>query len=158
MSPQEHKLEVLARDYCELVESLREGNTQWLREIADLLPRLHEAVNALNLPSPSNIFHTAANLDARFELFTFLRSHLGERDGYWMEFDILGDGHSMSGSLADDLTDIYYELKTGLMLLDGEPQLAVEGWHDGFHHHWGQHLLDAERHLYNLSTRNRLVS
>jgi hypothetical protein len=75
-----------------------------------------------------------------------------------MEYDVAGDGQSMSGSLADDLTDIYCELKSGLDMLDGQPQRAVEGWHLGFHLHWGQHLLDAERHLYDLNARNQLAN
>jgi hypothetical protein len=155
MSPKIQKLEILARNYCELVESLQKGNTQWLQEVASLLPRLHEAVNALNMPTPRNTHYTTADLDARFELYTFLRHELGERDGYWMEFDMVGD-EIMSGSLADDLTDIYFELKSGLMLLDGEPEQAAEDWHKGFHLHWGQHLLDAERHLFDLNIRNQL--
>lgn len=158
MSPNIQKLEALARSYCELVESLQDGNTEWLQEVAGLLPRLHEAVYALNLPTPRNTHYTAADLDARFELYTFLRTLLGERDGYWMEFDVVGDGLSMSGSLADDLTDIYCELKSGLNKLDGEPEQAVEGWHEGFHLHWGQHLLDAERHLFHLNARNLLAN
>ncbi|MCU7934244.1 MAG: DUF5063 domain-containing protein [Candidatus Thiodiazotropha sp. (ex Dulcina madagascariensis)] len=157
MSLKIQELEALARNYCELVESLQEGNTQWLQEVAGLLPRLHAAVATLNLPTPRNTHHTAADLDARFELYTFLRQLLGDRDGYWMEFDVAGDGQSMSGSLADDLTDIYCELKSGLNMLDGQPQRAVEDWHKGFHLHWGQHLLDAERHLYDLNARNQLA-
>jgi hypothetical protein len=157
MSPTVHELQVAARHYCELVESLHEGNAQWLQEIASLLPRLHAAVAALNLPDPERNHHTIADLDTRFELYTKLRRLLGERDSYWMEFDVAGDGQTMSGSLADDLTDIYCELKDGLRLLDEQPQKAVEGWHKGFHLHWGQHLLDAERHLYGLSARNQLI-
>jgi hypothetical protein len=157
MSPKVHELEAVARHYCELVESLQEGNTQWLQEVASLLPRLHAAVAALNLPQPEKAHHTVADLDARFELYTHLRELLGERDCYWMEFDVAGDGQTMSGSLADDLTDIYCELKHGLRLLDAQPQRAVEGWHKGFHLHWGQHLLDAERHLFELNARNQLV-
>ncbi|MES9992081.1 MAG: DUF5063 domain-containing protein [Candidatus Thiodiazotropha sp.] len=157
MSPQIEQLEALARNYCELVESLQEGNTGWLKEVASLLPRLHAAVAALNMPAPRKSHYTAADLDARFELYTYLRELLGDRDSYWMEYDVAGDGLSMSGSLADDLTDIYCELKNGLNLLDGHPQRAVEGWHMGFHLHWGQHLLDAERHLYDLNARDRLA-
>ena len=40
MSPKVLELEAVARNYCELVESLHEGNTQWLQEVASLLPRL----------------------------------------------------------------------------------------------------------------------
>jgi hypothetical protein len=157
MSPNALELEAVARHYCELVESLNEGNTQWLQEIASLLPRLHAAVAALNLPDPDPSHRAVEDLDARFELYTHLRQLLGTRDSYWMEFDVAGDGQTMSGSLADDLTDIYCELKQGLSLLDQQPQKAVEGWHSGFHLHWGQHLLDAERHLYDLNARNMLI-
>lgn len=157
MSPNALELEAVARHYCQLVESLNEGNTQWLQEIASLLPRMHAAVAALNLPDPDHTHHAVADLDARFELYTHLRQLLGERDSYWMEFDVAGDGQTMSGSLADDLTDIYCELKQGLRLLDQQPQKAVEDWHTGFHLHWGQHLLDAERHLFDLNARNMLI-
>lgn len=157
MSPEVIELENLARNYCELVDSLDEGNVTWLQQVATLLPKLHVAVSGLNLPKPADGHYNFADLDARFELYSQLRQLLGERDGYWMEFDVAGDGQSMSGSLADDLTDIYCELKNGLKLMDGEPELALEGWHTGYHLHWGQHLLDAERHIYELSARDELV-
>lgn len=157
MSPEVIELENLARNYCELVDSLDEGNVTWLQQVATLLPKLHVAVSGLNLPKPADGHYNFADLDARFELYSQLRQLLGERDGYWMEFDVAGDGQSMSGSLADDLTDIYCELKNGLKLMDGEPERALEGWHTGYHLHWGQHLLDAERHIYELSARDELV-
>ena len=99
------------------------------------------------------------NLDANTRR-TRLRDLLGERDSYWMEYDA-GDEQCRSGSLADDLTDIYCELKYGLTLLDlqpDDPRSAFEGWRTGYRVHWGQHLLDAERHLYALQTSNRLGS
>ena len=156
MSPQVIELENLARNYCELVDCLEEGDDTWLNQVASLLPRLHAAVAALNLPETTSGHIPIVDLDARFELYTHLRRLLGERDSYWMEFDVAEDGQSMSGSLADDLTDIYCELKNGLRLIDGEPERAVEGWHKGYQMHWGQHLVDAERHLYALRARNQL--
>ena len=159
MSPQAYELKTLARNYCELVDRLDESNNNWLKQVATLLPRLHAAVAALNLPEPKNgsYFDHGADLDARFELYSQLRQLLGDRDSYWMEFDVAEDEQSMSGSLADDLTDIYCELKQGLLLVDGEPERAVEDWHKGYHLHWGQHLVDAERHLYGLRARNQLA-
>jgi hypothetical protein len=62
----------------------------------------------------------------------------------------------MTGSLADDLTDIYCELKHGLNMFDAEPELAVKGWVNGFEFHWGQHLTDAQRHLSVLASEDRL--
>ena len=157
MSPQVHELKTLAAHYCELVDCLDEGNTDWLHAVANLLPRLHAAVSALNLPDPHNGHHPTADLDARFELYSQLRNMLGERDSYWMEFDVADDEQSMSGSLADDLTDIYCELKYGLRLMEGEPERAIEGLHKCYHLHWGQHLVDAERHLYELRARHQLT-
>ncbi len=157
MSPQVHELKNLAAHYCELVDGLDRGDANWLHTVANLLPRLHAAVAALNLPEPQNGHHPSADLDARFELYSQIRNMLGARDGYWMEFDVAGDEQNMSGSLADDLTDIYCELKNGLQCIEGEPEKAVEGWHKGYHLHWGQHLVDAERHLYELRARNQLA-
>ena len=157
MSPQANELKTLARNYCELVDRLHETDSDWLQHLATLLPRLHAAVASLNLPDPKEGYYQEVDLDARFELFTQLRNHLGDRDSYWMEFDVAGDEQSMSGSLADDLTDIYCELKKGLMRVDGEPERAIEDWYKGYHLHWGQHLVDAERHLYELRARKQLL-
>ena len=156
MSPTAQELAQCARLYCELIESSTKKNNEWLREISRLLPKLHAAVASLNNDHEPADHSLMADLDARFELFTHLRELLGERDGYWLEFDVAEDGQSMSGSLADDLTDIYCELKHGLRLMDGEPGAAVAGLREGFRVHWGQHLVDAERHLYELRARGDL--
>ena len=98
------------------------------------------------------------DLDERFELYSHLRRVLGERDSYWLEFDAAPEEMHMSGSLADDLTDIYFDLRYGLDLLDEVwPQRAAQAWQSTYRLHWGQHLVDAERHLYALKVRNQLA-
>jgi hypothetical protein len=156
MSPVALELTQVARDYCALIEGSGGQDDQWLGEIAKLLPRLHAAVSALGKAQQDRDHVLVADLDARFELFTHLRDLLGDRDAYWMEFDVAEEGQTMSGSLADDLTDIYCELKHSLKLLDGQPDEALEGLRRGFKVHWGQHLVDAERHLYDLRVRGQL--
>ena len=159
MSPNFTEMAEIARSYCNLVEHLDEHDHTWLQQVASLLPRLHAAVAALGFPEEIPEHALMPDLDARFELFSRLRMMLGDRDAYWMEFDMAHDIQSMSGSLADDLTDIYCELKHGLKLLDGqpsEPARVLSGWRNGYKVHWGQHLVDAERHLYELDTRGRL--
>ena len=99
-----------------------------------------------------------ANLEMRFSLFSKLHQLLGDKDAYWMEYD-LGHEECRSGSLADDLTDIYCELKQGLHMLeneDADPDTVLLNWREGYKIHWGKHLLDAERHLYELSSRGNL--
>jgi hypothetical protein len=156
MSPLALELAQVARSYCDLIEGSSTQDERWLTQVASLLPRLHAAVEALDTDDAGHNHAVVADLDARFELYTHLRALLGNRDSYWMEFDVAGDGQAMSGSLADDLTDIYCELKHGLMVMEGEPSLALQGWQRGFRVHWGQHLLDAERHLYELRARGEL--
>lgn len=158
MSAQTLRMASLASEYCELIEASSSADGAWLRRIADLLPRLHAAVKSLDMRADEGEREFVPDLDARFELFSHLRDLLGEKDAYWLEYDrIDGDGHPlMTGSLADDLTDIYCELKNGLRILDGDPALARIGWCRGYRHHWGQHLVDAERHLYALESGGRL--
>ena len=46
----------------------------------------------------------------------------------------------------------------GLDLLDEAwPQRAAQVWQSTYRLHWGQHLVDAERHLYALKVRNQLA-
>lgn len=147
------------REYCRLIESARADDDDWLNELTQVLPRIH-ALMVSQGPSSSVFGHDAElDLDSRFELFSRLHKILGERDSYWLEFDTPRENLPATGSLADDLTDIYCDLRLGLNQLasNSDPSGTVRRWRDGFHSHWGQHLLDAERHLYALNSRNRLV-
>lgn len=146
----------LANRYCRLIEASGMGGIPWLGEVADLLPRLHAAVLSLEGAEGEDEEPLTPDLDARFELFSHLRGLLGERDGYWLEFDRMGEHRAMTGSLADDLTDIYCELKHALRVEDLHPQLARRCWYLGFANHWGRHLIDAERHMAALEAQGRL--
>lgn len=148
---------VLAKRYCDLIDDSRKGRGLWLREVARLLPRLHAAMASVDGADRRLGLPAAVDLDARFDLYTRLRHELADRDSYWLEFDCAGEGSdAMTGSLADDLTDIYCELKEGLGLLDVDPRDALAAWSSGYARHWGQHLIDAERHLALLGAQERL--
>ena len=150
------RIAALATAYCRLIEASGAGSLPWLAEVADLLPRLHAAVLSLEPEEGEDDEPLVPDLDARFELFTHLRGLLGDRDGYWLEFDGIGEHGAMTGSLADDLTDIYCELKHALRVHELHPHLAERGWYLGFATHWGQHLVDATRHLSGLAAQGRL--
>jgi hypothetical protein len=157
MQTDTNELLAIARRYCSVIESLDDGNRESLTQLNEILPRLHAAMTAV----PSNeegSYDPNVDLDQRFELFSRLHRLLGDLDGYWMEYDVAPDRQEMSGSLADDLTDIYCELKNGLNRLDGSDDTGrtLGRWRAGFCKHWGQHVVDAERHLYALSARDRL--
>jgi hypothetical protein len=56
-------------------------------------------------------------------------------------------------SLADDIADIYRDLKKGFALLDagGSRDRAVWEWRHGFEHHWGRHAAHALYAVYVLT-------
>ena len=148
----------LARRYCDLIDaSGGQHQARWLSEIAHLLPRLHASMMSLTLDPPAADRPDPVDLDTRFDLFARLRHLLADRDSYWLEFDWASDGaDAMTGSLADDLTDIYCELKQGLCLFERNPEYAAAAWSHGYACHWGQHLIDAQRHLAMLRAQARL--
>jgi hypothetical protein len=148
----------VAERYCELIERSANDSDEWLESLYKLMPRLHSAVTSLNAQDSGELQIPGVDLDERFELYSRLRKRLGDRDSYWLEFDALPEEMHMSGSLADDLTDIYFDLQHGLELMsEAWPHRAAEGWQSSYRLHWGQHLVDAERHLYALKVRNQLV-
>jgi len=158
MSPNNTDLLAIAREYCALIEALERGDRASLSDLNGLLPRLHAAMTMVMPAGDERESGAGTDLDQRFELFSRLHARLGDLDAYWMEYDVTPDRQEMSGSLADDLTDIYYELKDGLERLDrsDDPGRTLGTWRSGFCKHWGQHVVDAERHLYALAARDRL--
>jgi hypothetical protein len=148
----------VAEDFCRLVDRTLEVPGDSLEQLFRLMPRLHAAVTALNAYDTGDTPPCEVDLDERFELYSHLRRLLGERDSYWLEFDASPEEMHMSGSLADDLTDIYFDLRHGLALLDDVwPHRAAQVWQSTYRIHWGQHLVDAERHLYALKVRDQLA-
>lgn len=138
-----------ARAYCALIEAVEAADRSWLQRMARLLSRLHLAVEALDKPPQTAYQMLLPDLDARFELFTFLHQLIGAKERPWIEFELID-------CLADDLTDIYCEMKHGLRLLDQDPVAASDSWRSGYQLHWGQHLVDAVRHLYTLTIQAEL--
>ena len=156
MTPQTEQMCEVARAYCDLIEqaAVTSPPAGWLSNVATLLPRINAAVADLDTEASSSRSATP-DMDARFRLYERLHSLLGELDAYWLEFDVLGDENCKSGSLADDLTDIYCELKSGLEMVGADSasqgaRVAAASWRNGFRRHWGRHLLDAQRHLIDL--------
>jgi hypothetical protein len=148
----------VAGDFCQLVDDGGKATRDWLEQLFRLMPRLHSAVTALAALDSDDAPPCPVDLDERFERYSQLRRLLGERDSYWLEFDAAPEDVHMSGSLADDLTDIYFDLRHGLDLFDELwPQRAAQIWQSTYRVHWGQHLVDAERHLYALKVRNQLA-
>jgi hypothetical protein len=146
-----------ASDFCQLLENIEKLNEgEWLFLVTRSLAQLHSAILQFDSGSIDYRFFTVPDLDDRFEQFFKLKIFFKEHDSYPLEREQASESDRISGSLADDFTDIYFELKRGLKLLDaavvyGEEE-ALKLWQSGFILHWGQHLVDAQRQLYRLRT------
>lgn len=79
-----------------------------------------------------------------------------EPRNYYLEiFDPWVEDEPVHGSLADDLSGVYGNLREGLESWDnGDRDQAVFEWYDYFIFHWGHHALDAMRALHCLRYRN----
>ena len=143
-----------AKVFCAYVEHPDEPTSRWVQELSQLLPRLHAAVTSLQVPRDEQPLAANVDPEARFELFSRLYRALGELDGYRLEYDDSHHNAPVTGSLADDLTDIYFDLREGLeWMARCHPDHAASVWLSSYRMHWGQHLVDANRHLYAINAK-----
>lgn len=145
-----------AQEFCKLVEQIEGYQAeQWLQAIGNILLNLETAVTELAASVPQTPHTWISDLEKRFELYSRIKDFLGLQDEYWSEADLhAGDGY-MTGSLSDDFSDIYFELKRGLMLYtqghEGKNEAGLI-WTSSYRHHWRQHLIDARKQLFDFRT------
>ena len=160
MDPNDSRLTQMiatAREYCELIENMDTTDcAACMSAMSRLLPRLERSAEALPESSELTVepVHTSTpDYEARFDLFSRIHTALGKIDSYHLEFDHPERADDNSGSLADDFTDIYFDLRYGLDLLDTHPEdpsLAVASWKTSYDLHWREHLRGARPQLTNI--------
>jgi hypothetical protein len=148
-----------AREYCQLIDHCQYDSSDryWLRCMEKLLPRLHTAVLCLQVPTVNKCDYDFPDDDLRCDLFLKLIDLLWNDSILWSDFDRKDIKQNMCECLADDFTDIYFDLRKGLHLLHQYPEkpvIAANIWHSSFYAHWGQHLMDAESWLHAVEARN----
>ena len=79
------------------------------------------------------------------ELYGALKSKTGTDDQYWQVFDPSDQASLVASSLADDLADIYRELRGGLEALrsGAAPDDVMFEWRTSFDIHWATHAVGA---------------
>jgi formate dehydrogenase maturation protein FdhE len=84
-------------------------------------------------------------------LYNPLNEKLGDWNRYREVFDPTQDNEAIFGNLADDIADIYLDLKYGLVLKETH-QAPLEDiiweWRFSFNCHWGKHAMDALRTIH----------
>jgi len=148
------RMAAVAAEYCAFIDSFSgwgHGETQcvnWLLQLEKLLPRLHVAVIALIEPTENGQHYRFHDDDQRCELFLRLNAVLQADRKLWASYETSGERQQSPQALcermADDLSDMYFDLKHGLELVDENPAHAASDWQRSFYAHWGKHLLAAE--------------
>src|SRR5665213_4016308 len=145
------EFQLLVRNYCACIEGCAETGSDFLRVVRDRLLPLYGA--ALSLPEVRDarfedlIVDDEKLRDERFAIADRL-SQLGFVDVYRFVYEPLQNDadEPMHGSLLDDLSDIWWDLKPGLYALDnGSEEQAADvfwAWKESFGKHWHRHAVD----------------
>lgn len=135
-----------AQSYCSFVETASGLSlADRLRIARERLLGLYTA--ALSLPSvePDDTDASpSADVPANWPGFE-------DKDVYWEVFDPYDheDNEPVAGSLADDVLDVYRDIRRGLTLWDAsQTHNAIWEWRFHFDVHWGDHAVDALRALH----------
>ena len=85
-------------------------------------------------------------------LFNSLREKIGSHDGYWKVFDSTEKCDPVQGSLAGDISEIYFDLKDALLLLQAGAPNDDSLWElrFSFRSHWAKHTLGALAAIHDL--------
>ncbi len=153
----------VAMEYCAFIDNLDDVNAdrQWVSRMEKLLPRLHVAIIALVMPGGDGCcaYHFYDD-DQRCELYMRLHHVLQSDASLWSAYEGARFQsrvrQKLCARMADNFTDMYFDLKCGLDLLEDDQGQAVNNWLCSFYVHWGQHLLDAECCLYAAETGGKL--
>lgn len=143
-----------AKDFCLLIENVEHYDShQLLADVARILPRLQSAMTQLDDLDLEYGYFCLPDLEERFEMYCRLKDQLGEYDPYMLDFDAADELEEMTGSLASDFADMYFELNRGLQLYNSATENRQDArtmWQTGYILLWGRQLGNAQKHLFSL--------
>jgi len=154
-----------AAEYCALLESPPGDVQEWVVKILAAMARVYACAHrlpavsldddAVDVPDAFDVGH-----DEWKQVCNLVRDALDLQCYYWSYFDPTVPQDEMPysdcGDLADDLADIYRDIKPGLRAWetnnDGYLPTIVFHWKFSlFESHWGVHAVDAMRALHPLA-------
>lgn len=150
----------IARRYCALVDAATAvEKTEFLLGLYRILPEL--VLEATRLPDidgdgsdeedvPPILQRPGMSNEEWGSLYGLLKGKFGGATLYWTVFNPLKDEEAITGSLADDVADVYRDLLKGVLLIDryAANSEAIWEWRFGFHSHWGDHAISALRAIH----------
>ncbi len=153
----------VARKYCEVLETSASDREAWLESVLRALAALYSA--ALGLPEPivESNYDAPEGFHMQYDEWLTHWNRLGEILGnaryHWAYCDPTEPSTSSQEpiihDLADDLADIYGDVRSGLRVWDtiveGFVPAVIWQWRFSFQNHWGSHAVSALRALHNLA-------
>jgi hypothetical protein len=142
--------------FIKVVDSCDElANDQFLTSIQGCLLELYSSVLRLPIAEPTdndNPFVAPYSTADRAAVYERLKEKLGKSGIYWEIFDSTNFSEPINGSLADDISDIYFDLKESIYLADrnAHPEDTLWEMRFSFSSHWGRHLTSALKAIYDL--------
>jgi len=148
----------LAADYCNLIERFEELDwRQTTKRLRVIIPSLMSAAMQMSDASPTdNDAPSTVTNEQWSERFSAVEATLSERGSYWTAADVFvsSEPEVVNLPIADDLADIWRDLRNGLNRLEAGGQLSdiVWEWRFLFDVHWGAHAAEAIRALHAVAT------
>jgi hypothetical protein len=160
--PQVVAFQCAASQFCDLLELDAAKPELWIREVLMALSDLYMEANRLLMLEPVEFLE---DLPEQFSVHHDQWKAIYDRVSralpqtwYLTYFDLTEalnpDQVPVIGDLADDLADIYRDLKPGLRATESQDD-AVMGtalfqWQFSFQRHWGDHAVNAMKLLHQL--------
>lgn len=152
-----HFTEIADRFCAFLEQESLPGKAEFLLQATIILVELYQVVLTLPDTQPSNR-DTLPDVEVSYEYCRTIGGRIaevvGEHDLYWEVFNPHEADEPVATTINDDLTDIYRDLKYGLLVFHGSesaaPNVNEAAWHwrFSFTSHWGYHMVDALRALH----------
>lgn len=148
-----------AQEFCSLLEkSASISDKEFVQQAAYLLATLYAA--GLSLPTLDNgpEEQQASIEDTSFEHTSEIERQTGQKLGkhnlYWEFYDPYDQSNPLTTTLSDDLSDIYRNIKPGLIAYQKGTARSVSAavWEWKFHFiiHWSDHAVDALRAIHRI--------
>lgn len=136
----------LAIHYCDLVENSTDSCIDnKINQFLISISSLHAQAQVLPEVEPQYINIAEFNLNLP-------KLEFEQKEMYWKVFEPYTFEEPVRGSLADDILDIYKDMKEGILSYERNEQIeAIWHWKFNFEIHWGKHAIDAMRVLHSLN-------
>jgi len=163
--PDVANFQMAAATFCRLLESTPSDKDTWAEQVLAVLSRLYACAHDLkpvDLDDAPDVPDSLDVTDAQWrDVIRVVDAALGKQRMYWSYFDpsepMESHQETVCGDLADDLADIYRDIKPGLRAWEsGEdaylPSIVFSWKEPLFASHWGVHAVSAMRALHPIAS------